>query len=145
MNAGTLCTRKVDVATKDESVQTVAARMHQRSVGTLVVVDDANVPVGIVTDRDLTVRVLAHGRDAVLTPVGDVMTLNPRSVATSASLEMCVGLMRAGPFRRLVVVDRSGVLVGVLSLDDVLAAMAHDLETIRGLLGRESPDAVAAT
>lgn len=143
MNAGMLCTRKVDVATMDESVHAVAARMDQRNVGTIVVTDGDRHPIGIVTDRDLTVRVLAHARDPVLTRIGDVMTANPRSVATNASLEASLSLMQSGPFRRLIVVDREGSLVGILSLDDVLAVMARELDGVRKLLRRESPEAVA--
>lgn len=143
MNAGSLCTRTVDVARKGDTVQAVANRMHQRNVGSVVVVDEAERPIGIVTDRDLVLRVLTHARDPVATTVGDVMTPNPRRVQTDASVETALRSMQAGTFRRLLVVERDGSLAGVLSLDDVLVAFAGDFDRIRRLLVHEKPDSMA--
>ena len=70
------CIRTVDTARADESVWTVAERMHQRSVGALVVVNDSHEPIGIITDRDLVERVLVKRHDADETPVGKIMTPN---------------------------------------------------------------------
>ena len=63
MTVGKICTRTVDLATLHEPVQQAASRMRERNVGSLVVVDDDNIPVGLVTDRDLTVRHDADGGD----------------------------------------------------------------------------------
>jgi CBS domain-containing protein len=65
--------REVDIVEASESVQAAAQRMHSRKVGTLVVQDESRRPIGIVTDRDLTVRAAA-GRDPFQTTIGDVMT-----------------------------------------------------------------------
>lgn len=58
MSVGRICVREVDIAESDESVQVAAQRMHARKVGTLVVVDAARAPIGIVTDRDQSLRIL---------------------------------------------------------------------------------------
>ena len=81
MSVERICQRDVDTARPEESVLQIAERMHQRTVGALVVVDKANVPVGIVTDRDLTLRVIAGQRDPSTTTIGDVMTRNPKTVS----------------------------------------------------------------
>jgi CBS domain-containing protein len=143
MSVGRICIREVDTAEPSESVQTIARRMNDRNVGTLVVIDDECRPTGIVTDRDLVVEVLARGRDSVQTTVGDVMTLGPRTVDENTPIEMALAAMRAGPYRRLPVVDRSGKLVGLVSVDDVLGLLAEELSEIGTLVRREGPECLA--
>lgn len=143
MSAGRLCVREVDVACCDETVQAAAARMHARLVGTLVVVDDGRRPVGIVTDRDLAVRVVAAALDPVQTTVEQVMSVPPRTVGVDTPIEQALSLMRSGPFRRVPVVDADGRLEGLLSLDDVLDLLCEEFGTIRGLLARENPRSLA--
>ena len=63
MSVGRICTRTVDLADLDETAQVAASRMNTRNVGTLLVLDDQKRPVGIVTDRDLAIRVVAKGLD----------------------------------------------------------------------------------
>jgi len=64
----------VDMARSDESVQSAARKLKARNVGSLVVVNELRQPLGMITDRDLATRVIAEGRDPVLTKVRDVMT-----------------------------------------------------------------------
>jgi len=139
MSVGRICLRDVDLADAAECVLDAARRMRDRDVGTLVVLGEAEKPVGLLTDRDLTVRVLAAGRDAVTTRVADVMTPSPRTVSESTPIEAALGLMRSGSFRRLPVVDEAGKLVGILSLDDVLALLAEEFTLVGDLLERETP------
>ncbi len=75
MSVRRICVREVDSAQPNESVAVAAQRMHQRAVGTLVVVNGASQVVGIVTDRDLVSRVLAKGLSPSETSVQDVMTM----------------------------------------------------------------------
>ena len=89
MSVGRICTREVDLATADETVQQAAERMHQRTVGTLVLVDATQQPIGIVTDRDFVVRVLARGKDSQATTVGRAMTAQPETVLEDTPLELC--------------------------------------------------------
>ena len=87
MTVGRICVREVDIVDPGESVQAAAQRMHSRKVGTLIVQDADCKPVGIVTDRDLTVRVLATARDPFQTTVGDVMTKCPRTINENSPIE----------------------------------------------------------
>lgn len=143
MTVGRLCVRDVDVAEPNESVQVAARRMHSRNVGTLVVLDPAKKPIGLVTDRDLTVRVLAEGRDGSQVTVDEVMTQDIRAVDEDCPVEAALEAMRAGPFRRVPVVDKKGELVGLLSIDDVLDLLAEEFQSIRRLLNKESPNELA--
>ena len=139
MSVGRICLREVDIAEADESALAAAQRMRERGVGTLLVLNAARKPIGLLTDRDLTVRVLAAGKSPQRTRVGDVMTANPQIVQEASSIEGALGLMRAGSFRRLPVVNRKGELVGILSLDDVLQLLAEEFVHIGGVLQRRRP------
>lgn len=91
MSVGKICTREVDLAEADESVQAAAQRMHARNVGTLVVLDSDNKPLGMVTDRDLSVRVLGNSLNPFQTTVGKVMTAFQRTQGlTPDRFRVCV-------------------------------------------------------
>ena len=143
MSVGRICQREVDLADLTESVQAAAERMHQHTVGALVIVNEAKEPVGIVTDRDLTVRVLAAGKDPYTTLVGHVMTPDPKTVTEDTPIEWALGVMRSGSFRRLPVVESEGKLVGLLTLDDILMLLAEEFTQVGQLLERETPRAAA--
>lgn len=139
MTAGRICVREVDIAEGNETLQTAAARMRDRNTGTLLVLDDEKKPVGIVTDRDITIRIVAGGLDCRKMTVADVMTEVPYCIEEETPIEDALAEMRRGPCRRLPVVDREGRLVGLLSLDDILDLLSEEFGIIRGLLADESP------
>ena len=129
----------VDTAQSDESVQSAARKMKSRIVGSLVVVNELRQPLGMITDRDVATRVIAEGRDPVLTKVGDVMTTNPVTIDMNSSLEEVVRVMRLGRCQRIPVLNSStGQLQGILSLDNVLALFADQLQGIDKSDGDES-------
>lgn len=144
MSVGRICVREVDLADPDETVWQAAERMHQRAVGTLVILGPDKMPTGIVTDRDLVERVVATGKDPQTTSVEAIMTRNPMTVDEDAAIESALALMRSHRLRRLPVVGHDGQLVGLLSLDDVLMLLAEEFASIGGLLNRESPPSVLA-
>ena len=115
MSVGSICNREVDLAEPDEAVQIAARRMDSRNVGTLIVLDMDSRPVGILTDRDLAIRVTGKGLDPTETAVRDVMSKAPDAVREDTSIETALAHMRSGPFRRLPVVDATGKLVGLIS------------------------------
>lgn len=137
MSVGRICSREIDIAEANETARDAARRMHQRDVGTLVVLNDDRQPIGLVTDRDLVCRVLAPPRDPEATRVREIMTTNPKVLREDSPIEGALGLMRAGSFRRVPIVDASGRLVGILTLDDVLALLAEEFGHIGGLLERQ--------
>jgi len=139
MNVGQICSRDVDLVELDESARDAARRMLERQVGTLVVLDKSERPAGIVTDRDLALRVIAAGKAAEATPVGDIVSAPVRSIVEGASLDDAIAMFRDGACRRLPVVDATGRMVGIVSLDDVLETFAEELRRIACLLEREAP------
>jgi CBS domain-containing protein len=139
MTIGKICKRDVDLANADETVRAAAKRMKERHVGTLVVVNDEKVPVGLITDRDLAIRVLGDDRDPGGTTVGDVMTHHPRTISERSPIEEGLDLMRTLGVRRLPVVGWKDQLVGIVSMDDLLSLFIRELCDMGGVLGTQAP------
>jgi CBS domain-containing protein len=89
------------------------------------------------------VRVLAEGLDAEQTPLAEVMTRPARSVPEATPIEEAVRLMRRGAFRRLPVVNDTGKLAGMVTLDDILSLLTEEFREIGGILAEESPRTLA--
>ncbi|MEQ8789240.1 MAG: CBS domain-containing protein [Pirellulaceae bacterium] len=145
MSVGRICVREVDTVDPEETVQAAAERMHSRNVGSLIVISKGREPIGILTDRDVTVKVVARGRDPLTTYVDEVMGERPKCVREDASIESALAVMRSGPFRRVPVVADDGKLVGLVTLDDVLDLLAEEFGAIGALLREENPRALAKT
>jgi len=139
MTIGTICNREVVVARKDVGVQEVAQLMRQYHVGDLVVVEDRGtlrIPVGILTDRDLVVEVLAKGVAPETVTAGDIMTADIVTGHESDSIWATLQRMRTKGIRRLPVIDGEGGLVGILTMDDLLELFAGELADLSKLIGR---------
>lgn len=145
MTAGRICSRVVASASAQETVRAAAKRMTANEVGTLVVLEAGNgpKPVGILTDRDITVRCVAAGRDPDQTRIADVMTRPVQFVEEQLPIEEAIATMAKVGTRRLVVVGEAGRLVGVLSLDDILDLLADEAGAIARLLGKQQAQVTA--
>ena len=142
MRAGELCVRNVATAGEHESVVDAARRMSELRVGDVVVVverpHELPRPVGIVTDRDLVVQVLARPeRAAAALKLGEVMGRELVVASEDDEVEAVLEKMRAHAIRRIPIVDRGGGLQGLLSLDDVLGWMCDQLRSAAGLVERQ--------
>ncbi|QDV51949.1 CBS domain-containing protein [Gimesia fumaroli] len=143
MTVGRICTRDTDLVDADESVQVAAERMNARNVGTLIVLDQDSHPVGLITDRDVALRIVGKGRDPIQTLVGEIMTQFPYNASEETTIETALSKMRSGGFRRLPVVDAEGKLSGVISLDDILELLCSEFTEIGNLIRKESPKSLA--
>jgi CBS domain-containing protein len=110
-------TAQVVTATPETSVRKVAKMMGEIDSGAMPVVEEDRV-IGMVTDRDLVLRVVAEGGD-LETPVRDVMSGDVQSCTTEDTLADATAKMGAHQVRRLVVLNDAGRLAGILSLGDV--------------------------
>ncbi len=102
-------------------------------MGSVVVVDRGR-PAGILTDRDIAIRVVSEARDADATSVGTVMSSPVVTVPEYAAVGEALRSMRAHRIRRLPVVNEAGMLVGILALDDLLDLLAEELEVMAHLI-----------
>ncbi len=121
--------RNVVTADESDSVIAIARRLRDEKVGCVVVVREG-LPVGILTDRDLAIRVLAEGRDPAKTKVADVLTYGPTTVDETDELETAVTRMRERGVRRLPIVDAKGRVTGIVTADDVMVLLGRELGAI---------------
>jgi CBS domain-containing protein len=138
--SGELCSRSVVFVERDSTVELAAQLMRRHHVGTVVVVDDtkgARVPVGIITDRDIVIEVNAAGLDQNAITVGDIMAPELVTVREDDDLLHTLGVMRYNGLRRLPVVDGSGSLAGIISIDDVLEVFSEQMAEMARALRRE--------
>ena len=117
------------VAELSETAADVARRMRDFHVGCVVVVREARV-VGILTDRDLVLRVMAEGRDPLETRVEDVVTYDPSTLDRTDGIETALRLMRERCVRRLPIVDRDGRVVGIVTADDLIVLLSRELSDL---------------
>jgi len=121
-------------------VSEAAKLMRQFHVGDIVVTDKGNkhrVPVGLVTDRDIVLEVLAQDLDAANLTLGDIMAGDLVTVREDEGVLQAVQLMRAKGVRRIPVVDKEGTLVGIVSTDDLIDLLAEELGELAKLISRE--------
>ena len=141
MTVGDICTRNVVVAPKGELVTDAAKRMRTSHVGDLVVVDTRDgrhVPVGIVTDRDIVIGVVAGDPAYVHSLLlSDVMSTDLITAREEDTVEDGLRKMHEHGVRRLPIVDGIGALVGILTLDDVLRYLTAQQSELVSLVARE--------
>lgn len=134
------CHREVVCATRDTTVTEAAGLMRRHHVGDLIVVENRagkRIPVGIVTDRDIVVEVVAAGIDPSELKLGDLRLASLVTVEETASYAQTVSRMSAQGVRRMPVVASDGALVGIITFDDMLWQLAAPLAALAGLSGRE--------
>lgn len=140
MTVSQLCRRSVTIATQDDSVQHVAQLMRRHHVGSVVIVDrqgEVHVPVGMLTDRDLVIELIAKGVDCDAVTAGDVMSPVPAVAHEHDSLTAAIKRMRNKGVRRMPVVNAEDHLVGILTLDDLLGYFASALGDLVGSAANE--------
>lgn len=114
------------VAEPTETVADVARRMRDFRVGCVVVTRGARV-TGILTDRDLVLRVIAEGKDPELTLVADVVTHDPTTLERTDSIETALRKMREHGVRRLPITSYDGKVTGIVTADDLTVLLAQEL------------------
>lgn len=142
MNVADICKRSVVTARPFDEILSVAQLMRDKHVGYVIVVAPAFVegtfyPVGVLTDRDLVVTIMAREANPRALRAEDVMTTQPVTVREDEPLPVALARMRRIGVRRLPVVGERGELLGVLSLDDVVEALANQLQDVGGAIRSE--------
>ena len=109
-------------ASAETPLREVARLMIENDCGEIPVVDTKGMPVGVVTDRDITVRIVAEGRDIMNATASDAMSAPVQTVREDSSLKDATALMESSKIRRVPVVDASGKLTGIVSVADIALA-----------------------
>lgn len=135
-----LCVLDVAYCTPDITINAAARLMREHHTGDLVVVDDADEerePVGIVTDRDIVVEVLARDRDPGKTTVGEVMSKQLVIASGSEDASQALQRMVAHGVRRIPIVDDAQCVLGIVTLDDMLRMHAEQAASLAHIVSKE--------
>ena len=140
MTAGEYCNREVVITGQDVSVTEAAMLMKQHHVGDLVVVEkqgEKTLPIGIITDRDIVIEVIAKKADPDSLIIKDIMSTGLITVEEKEALLDTLTLMQNRGVRRIMVVDAQGSLQGLLSADDAIELIAEAMNNLTKLVKRE--------
>ena len=138
-----LRTPQARTAYREEPLADAARVMCDEHVGALVVVDrndSRRHPIGILTDRDVVSGQLRCCADLYCLTVGDVMTADPLVLPLDLELTEAIEALNVRAVRRAPLIDASGALVGIITLDDLLPAVAQELGTLAALMGSQAHD-----
>jgi CBS domain-containing protein len=130
---GKICIKPVVTASAQMTVDQAARAMRSKNVGALVVVN-AGRPVGMLTDRDVAVEVVAKGMDPDTVRVGDVMRKRPMTIREDLGILDAAKAFAKTGVRRLPVVTKNGVLVGVIAVDDLIMLLGNEMGHVAGAL-----------
>ena len=140
MPIGEICNREVVITHKDSSIVEVAKLMRHYHVGDVVVVDsvgDQSVPVGIITDRDIVVEIIAGDVPLGSVTASDVMSYDLITAREQDGIWDTLQRMRSNGIRRMPVVNKKGGLEGILTVDDLLELFSDELMSLAKVTIRE--------
>jgi CBS domain-containing protein len=135
-----ICVLDVACCDRDASILEAARLMRQHHTGDLIVVDDPNgdrVPVGIVTDRDIVIEVLANELDPATTKVSRAMNAKLVVAGAAETLEDAIDRMRLHGVRRLPILKHEGSLLGIVTLDDLLRMHSAEATALADIVSKE--------
>ncbi|HZD43629.1 MAG TPA: CBS domain-containing protein [Methanomicrobiales archaeon] len=138
------CSRQnVVSAEPDATISRIIQLMQEKSVGS-VVITDLDLPVGIITDRDILLRVIAEKMNPDETFVREVMTRDPVMIREDTGVYEAIRILEGKWFRRLPIVDDQGILKGIVSIDDLMRLLIDELSAISSILKEQSPTITTA-
>lgn len=132
-----LCILDVASCTRQQSIAAAARTMRKQHTGDLIVVDGSDgecKPVGIITDRDIVLEVVALGRDPHKTSVGEIMTAHLVVAGAGEDVTTVVERMRTHGVRRVPIVDEHERMVGIITLDDLLHWLARQADALSEII-----------
>jgi CBS domain-containing protein len=139
MTLAECCSKDVVMASPDSSVVEAARLMEERNVGSIIVTEEER-PVGIVTDRDIALRVIAQGKRPEETTIRDVMTPDPVTLNGNMEIFEAIEYVTREGIRRLPIVEADGRLVGIITLDDVIGILGKEMSNVSEAIEKNRPN-----
>lgn len=139
MTTGAFCNREVVIAEKNTEIITLAQLMRKHHVGDVVVVDKQGekvVPIGVITDRDIVVELVAAEVDFASVTANDLLSRELVTGLETESIWDALQRMRRRGIRRMPVVNDAGSLEGILTVDDIIELLADELSILAAIAGR---------
>ncbi len=138
MSLGNMCRKKIVCVSAGTKVKEAAKLMEQKNIGSVIVVGSGK-PVGIVTDRDILIRVVNKGLDPEKTSVDKVMTKKIVTLREDMGLFEALEKTKKKGIRRFPIVDTKGKLQGIMTLDDILYLLGKEMANVSSIIEREGP------
>jgi CBS domain-containing protein len=129
MSLQRFCKRPTVTIAPEKTIREACQLLEERNVGCLVVEEHGKL-CGIVTDRDIALRVVGQGKDPQLTHVGTIMTANPVRIPVDSTLHELTMLMHSQHVRRVPIIDASGRAIGIVTLDDLLVLLSDEMSDL---------------
>jgi CBS domain-containing protein len=129
MSLENFCRKPVFKISAEKNVAEACKIMEQNNIGCLIVETGGKL-CGIVTDRDIALKVAGALRDPQKTPVEEIMTADPIRISVDKDLRHLTSLMHAFHVRRLPIVNGHDTIVGIVTLDDLIALIASEISDI---------------
>ena len=139
MTIYTVCQTYVVSVSPHTTISFVADLMKDKNIGCVIITED-HKPVGIVTDRDLALRIDISSQEKESAQISTIMTNEVKTIRKDTGIFQAVQVMKSSKVRRLPVVDMGGRLVGLITVDDILRLLARELGEIARIIGNESPN-----
>jgi len=146
MTIGTICNREVITVSRESTALNAAKLMRQYHVGDVIVIEargEISVPIGILTDRDIVVELVATELNCNVLTAGDIMVENLAVIKEDAGIYDAIKTMTTKGVRRLPVVDNEGGLIGIVTLDDLILLLAKEFGTLAKLVTREQKNEIS--
>ena len=137
MSVGSVCRRPACTAPRDLTLVEAAEQMDRQGVGSLVVTEDGQ-PLGILTDRDIALQIVAHGLDAAATTVVEIASTPVVSLREELPISQASDRMRTHGLRRVPVIDAQGRVVGIVCADDLVRLIAEELTALADVAAEQT-------
>ncbi len=138
MSLGNLCRREVVVVNQGTPIKEAVKFMEEKNIGSVIVVGGGK-PLGIATDRDILLRVVNKGLDPEKSSVDDVMTKEIVTLKEGMGLFEALEQVKGKGIRRFPIVDASGNLKGIMTLDDIIYLLGKEMADVASIIEREGP------
>jgi CBS domain-containing protein len=129
MSLQRFCKRPIVTIAPEKTIPEACQLLEERNVGCLVVEEQGKL-CGILTDRDIALRVTGRGKDPQLTHVGAIMTPNPVRIPLRSTLHELTRLMHSQQVRRVPIIDETGRAIGMVTLDDLLVLLSDEMSEL---------------
>jgi signal-transduction protein with cAMP-binding, CBS, and nucleotidyltransferase domain len=133
------CREQVVAVSPDTPAVEVARIMGEKNVGSVVVVTGDNRPAGILTDRDLAIRVMAQEKNPGEIRAEDVLTRDVITFQDSMGIYEAIQKMTDAGIRRMPIVDDAGKLIGIVTMDDIVRMLGEEMAAIAKNIEKQSP------
>ncbi len=140
MSVSQYCDKKISTLTQDSSILEAAQLMRTNHVGEVIIVQrqqGKTVPVGLITDRDLVIEIIAMEIDIDKITLGSIMCLELITVNHDSSLKQALELLQTNGIRRAPVVDSKGALFGIIAIEGILKVLSQDMTKVLKLFNNE--------